>query len=178
MTNSRNFIVLAVLLMVILASCAEPAKKPAGKYTDIKGFFESEASRLRKKRAIVDKTVRRNEVSETKHGLSVNWKNELALFIESDINKPAWHDSYKVTGDSSSISYIALDNDLRTRSIEIHKGPDGRLLEISIINETKNNLYKSFESLKYITDSTYMINKTQDVLLLGNNRYTITGILR
>lgn len=174
MINSRTLI----LLMLTLVSCAEPAERSVRSYMDIKGFFESEASRLTEKSARVNKTVRRNEVSETKNGLSVDWKNELALFIESDINKPAWRDSYKIIEDSSSISYMALDTALRTRSIHIQKGPNGRLLHISINNETKNNLYQSSEALSYAPDSSYTIKKNQAVLLLGNNMYTITGILK
>jgi hypothetical protein len=164
-----------LLSILVLASCAEPVGKPVKSYVDIKGFFESEVSRLAVKNTLVDKTVKRNEVSETRQGSPVEWKNELVLFIESDINKPAWHGSYKITKDSSGISYTALDADLRTRSIRIQKGANERLQHISIQNVTRNYLYQSSEELNYYPDSVYTINKTQSVLLLGRNKYTIIG---
>ncbi len=165
-------------LLLMLASCAEPIEKPASPFEDIKGFFEAEVSRLAEIKKTVNKTVKRNEVSETKNNVPVIWKDELALFIESDINKPAWRNSYKTVRDSSNIYYSATEKGLRTRSISIKKNPAGHIIHVSIINETKNYLYQSSESLIYIPDSIYLINKNQDVLFLGNNKYSITGLLK
>ncbi len=145
---------------------------------DLKGFFEQEAIRLSKTSATVEKTVSRNGISESKKDISPDWNIELSLFTESDINKPAWKDSYRISKDSTGTSYIALDNKLRTRSIRIRKNRQGDLSELVIFNRIANNLYSSTEELKYIPDSLYRIIKTQDVILLGNNNYEISGIFR
>lgn len=167
-----------ILVMLTLVSCARSEEKAVIRYWDIKGFFESEVQRLTKSKKPVDKTVTRNKISETQTRRSVNWKNELSLFIESDINKPAWRDSYKITEDNSEIIYMAIDSNLRTRAIQIKKDVRGGLRHISIINQTKNNLYQSSEQLTYVPDSVYKIDKSQHVLLLGNNRYQITGVFK
>ena len=164
--------------MLMLVSCAKPEEKAVTKYLDIKGFFESEVQRLTKSNLLVDKTVTRNEISETRTGKSINWKNELGLFTESDINKPAWRDSYKITEDSREVIYTALDSNMRTRTIHAKKDTHGGLRHISIINQTKNNLYQSSEHLTYIPDSIYKIDKSQHVMLLGSNRYQITGVFQ
>lgn len=167
-----------ILLLILITSCRKPDEKPIVKrYTDIKGFFESEALRLSRAEVLADKSVRQNEVSETKNGLKVDWQNELALFTGSDINKPAWRDSYRITKDSSTIIYLAIDTNLRTRSIRFKKNAEGRLILIQIHNRTKNQLYESSEDLTYIPDSIYLIDKSQKVLFLGKNRYQIRGKL-
>ena len=167
-----------ILLLILITSCRKPDEKPIIKrYTDIKGFFEGEALRLSRTGVLADKSVRQNEVSETKNGLKVNWQNELALFTGSDINKPAWRDSYRITKDSSMIIYLAIDTNLRTRSIRLKKNAEGRLILIQIHNRTQNQLYESSEDLTYIPDSIYLIDKSQKVLLLGKNRYQIRGKL-
>jgi hypothetical protein len=126
----------------------------------------------------VDKTVSRNSVSENRENISPNWDAEFSMFAESDINKPAWTDSYTVRTDSSGTSYTAIDNKLRTRSIRLKKNKSGSIIEVAVVNLTKNYLYSSSEELLYIPDSLYRILKKQDVILLGNNSYEISGIFK
>jgi len=162
------------LVILTLASCkpvAEKAFEPP--YEDIKSFFEAESIRLSRNGSTVDKTITQNAISETKTGIQIDWKNELSLFTGSDINKAAWQDSYKVTKDGSSIAYLAIDSSLRTREIRIQKGPSGKPRHILIRNSSKNYLYESKETLIYIPDSAYSIDKYQKVILLGKNNYLI-----
>lgn len=167
-----------IFIIFILISCKDTEQKSANRYIDLKGFFEGESNRLQKLNLKINKSVGRNGIFESKNNITVDWKNELSLFTESDINKPAWNNSYKITGDSVNIFYTAIDSNLHTRFIHITKDTYGRLVHISILNYTRNNLYNSSESLSYTPDSTYKIIKHQDVLLLGSNKYEITGILK
>jgi len=164
------------LLFFILVSC-KPAGEKAFKapYADIKGFFEAEVLRLTRNKSAVDKTIEQNGLSETKSGLSIDWENELSLFTGSDINKAAWQDSYKIKEDSSSVSYHAIDPNLRTREIRIIKDINGKPSYIKIKNISRNYLYESSETLIYIPDSAYSIDKNQKVILLGKNSYRINA---
>lgn len=144
---------------------------------DLKGFFTSEAKRLKQGQVKVDKTVSRNGISESREGIIPDWEREVQLFTESDINKPAWNKSYKVTASDSAILYSVLDSGLRTRSVSIRKDNQGRIREISISNSTRNELYQTSEELTYIPDSMYRIVKKQDVIILGRNEYEIKGLL-
>ena len=167
-----------IFACLILASCSGTEKGTGIKYQDLKEFFHEEAIRLEKQKARVNKTVSRNGVSESRENVSPDWDTELSLFTGSDINKPAWTDSYTVRNHSSSTSYTALDSKLRTRSILIKKNKSGRIIELAVVNRTKNYLYSSSEELLYIPDSLYRIIKKQDVILLGNNSYEISGIFK
>lgn len=169
----RKILALACLFF---AACSGTEQVREQKYYDIKGFFGTETERLEKQGARVTKTVSKNDVSETKASFSPAWGTELALFTDSDINKPAWRDSYKIESDSVFTSYTALDNELRTKSINIKKDNTGKVIEITMLNSTSNYLYNSTEELHYIPDSLYRIVKKQDVILLGKNNYEITGV--
>ncbi len=167
---------LFILLLVFNSSCSNQEEmKTETDFFDIKGFFESEVKRLTNKKSTVNKSVRQNEQSEVKKNLSVDWENELALFIASDINKPAWKDSYKISGDSVHLNYLAIDTNLRTRSVEIKKDPKGQAVFFKIKNITRSKLYESSEELTYIPDSIYKITKDQSVRFLGKNTYQISG---
>lgn len=166
------------LLSLWLSSCAEPDVKSTQKhYTDIKGFVESEVNRLSKSNIRVNKTVVQNGISESLSNIAVNWKNELALFSESDINKSAWKDSYKVIEKKESTEYQTLDSNLRTKQIIIRFNKNKKPVYLQIKNQTNNSLYKTNETLTYIPDSAYTVIKDQKVLFLGKNRYEIKGNL-
>lgn len=169
---------LSILFLIFISSCSNPEEmKTKTAFFDIEGFFETEVKRLTNKKSTVNKSVRQNEQSEIKKNLSVDWNNELALFIASDINKPAWKDSYTIRGDSVHFSYVAIDKNLRTISVEIKKDLQGRPVFFKIKNMTRSKLYESSEELTYIPDSIYTINKNQSVRFLGKNTYQISGIL-
>jgi len=167
-----------ILFLVFISSCAEPSKESEEiHYADIKGFFESEIKRLSIRKTQVNKLVEQNGNTEIKNKLIVDWNNELSLFVASDINKAAWRNSYKITASDTSVFYLAIDTNLRTRSIEIKQNNQHKPFYFRIKNITRNNLYESSEELIYVTDSIYTINKTQKVRFLGKNSYKINGLL-
>lgn len=167
-----------VLFLIFASSCADEEKSSIRlPYIDIKGFFESEIERLTTSKTRVNKLVEQNGNSETKKNLNVDWDDELALFVASDINKPSWRNSYKIIKNSHSIIYTAVDTNLRTREIEIKQNDVQRPIYIRIKNITRNNLYESSEELIYNIDSGYSINKNQKVRFLGKNSYKISGSL-
>jgi len=169
---------LFILLLIFNSSCSSPEEiKTKTIFLDIKGFFEAEVKRLTSKKSTVNKSVIQNGKSEVKKNLSVDWENELALFIASDINKPAWKDSYRISGDSVHFKYMAIDTNLRTRTVEIKIDQMGRAVFFKIKNITRSKLYESSEELTYIPDSIYTINKNQSVRFLGKNNYQISGIV-
>ena len=169
---------LFILLLIFNSSCSSREEiKTKTAFFDIKGFFEAEVKRLKSKKSNVNKSVIQNGQSEVKKNLSVDWENELALFIASDINKPAWKDSYKISGDSLHFNYIAIDTNLRTRTVDIKMDQLGRAVFFKIKNMTRSKLYESSEELTYIPDSIYTINKNQSVRFLGKNNYQISGIV-
>lgn len=165
-----------LLFCVFFSSCSEPEVKSSQKhYVDLKGIIESEILKLNRSKARVNKTVMHNGQRESLSNTLVKWEDELALFIESDINKSAWQGSYKVTEKPGSTEFQSLDSSLRTKSIVVKYNQNKKPVYIQIKNQTDNNLYKTSEILTFIPDSVYTIKKDQKVILLGKNRFEITG---
>ena len=167
----------ALFITLIISGCAGSSTSvKQNSYLDLTKFFSLEITKLEKLEPYVHKTVSRNGLRETKSLNNINWKSELSLFIESDINKSAWKNSYKITGNKNEVIYTALDSSLRTKRIFITRSPEGIIKKVLIVNKTSNMLYESSEELLYITDSIYTISKQQHVVLVGDNDYKITGV--
>lgn len=165
-------------LLAALSSCGPDKTRLSSKpvYFDLKGFFRSDSARLAAKNPLITKTVQHNGITETKKLHINNWGNELRLFAQSDINKPAWRASYTVTNTDNLTLYKAKFPDLTTREIVV-KRESGKVKWIMIYNYTKNMLYESKEQLSYFPDSIYTIVKKQHVKIIGNNSFLVKGTL-
>lgn len=166
-----------ILCLSGLAACRPDVHESAGnkRYFDLKAFINADSSKLSKAKVTVTKTVTHNNRNKQTKRLAIkNWGQELALFAASDINKPAWRDSYKITKQGDSVVYTAMLPELFTRRISI-QNTNGKVLKIDITNATQNLLYKTTEHLIYYPDSLYVINKEQKVKLMGSNNYLISG---
>ncbi|MGF7079978.1 hypothetical protein [Mucilaginibacter sp. UYCu711] len=171
-------IVFALLFISLLPSCQSDNTQTETdlNYFDIKGFFTADTARLRKLNHITHKTVKHNGITETKDVHITNWGLELSLFSQSDINKPAWRNSYIIEKGNNIEIYRAKYPDLKTREIIIKK-EGGKVKWILISNATKNVLYQTKEKLSYFPDSIYIIQKYQKVRLLSANQYVVKGSL-
>lgn len=167
------------MLLLGIASCKRDSNAAADTkaFFDIKGFFEADSARLTKENPLVTKTVIHNKVSETQKVHISDWGTELSLFIQSDINKPAWRDSYEVSTSDNITRYKAKDPSLKTQVVLL-KMENGKLKWIMIANHTKNILYENSEKLSYFPDSLYVIAKKQSVRILGTSTYRISGLLK
>jgi hypothetical protein len=166
--------------IILCGTSCKPDIKETGaklKYFDIKGFFSADTARLNHLNTQVAKTVSHNGATESKTVKIADWGQELNLFMDADINKPAWQNSYTVLTDGSLLFYKAIDPDLKMREMIIKR--DKQKVEwVLIFNRTKNLLYTTTEKLTYYPDSLYLIEKDQHVRLMGNNNYSIQGLIK
>jgi hypothetical protein len=168
----------AAMLMLCVEACGPgtPGKGETLTYFDLKGYFKADSLRLAKKNPMVYKTVAHNGHTESKTVHIKNWGVELSLFTGSDINRPAWKNSYDVSDDGGVIMYNAKSPEMKMRRMIIKK-EKGAVKWILIYNKTKNLLYTTTEKLTYYADSLYLIQKDQKVRLMGKNSYVIKGVI-
>lgn len=165
-----------VFLISFLTACqTSSVQQQTLVYPDIKGFFKTEIARLNKQKPFIKKTIHLNKENETKSISNIQWEEELSLFLESDINKPAFKGLYLLKKDGQEEIYTAQNVKMRTREIKILRNPKNTIQRISITNHTENTLYTTDEYLEYCPDSVYQIVKRQEVLLMGTNNYWILG---
>ncbi len=169
-----------VCFSVCLSSCKPDIKETGAslKYFDLKRYFKNDSARLSRLHLRVTKTVGHNHQEQIKEVTIGNWGEELSLFINSDINKPAWQQSYRVQNTPGYIIYEAVDPKLTTRRIVINQDTTTKKVKWILINNlTHNLLYSSAEKLTYYPDSLYQIEKRQNIRIIGTNRYLIKGLI-
>lgn len=165
------------LLLLCCWHACKPEIKETGatlKYFDLKEYFRVDSARLAKANLPVKKTVTHNGITETRRLKILNWGQEFGLFAASDINKPAWKDSYTVQETADSIVYKAKFPELKTREIVIRKSGD-KVTSVYIHNYIHNLLYNTTERLTYKAGVYYKIEKDQQVKVMGANNYLVKG---
>jgi hypothetical protein len=175
--KTRGAVTGMLMVALWLAACHPDVKETAAlKYFDIKGYFAKDSIFLTRLNKPVFKTVTHNGVTESKEVHIANWGQELSLFKEADINRPAWKNSYTIIANDDVTLYKAKYPELKMREMII-KTDKNQVKWILIFNKTKNILYQTTEKLSYFPDSLYLIEKVQKVRLMGINNYRIQGVL-
>lgn len=163
--------VAAILLFSLLACHQEETRDDAPKsYYDLKGFIENQIVYLSEKKPEVSKTAilgNKREVSVTRE---MDWKKELELFAQADINKPSYRQSYEVIrngplhyeyrlkpGNDLPVAYLKIDTD------SVLKQP----MRVEALIRTKNKIYNSEKKL--------VLNAQKRNSLLEINSYEVNG---
>jgi hypothetical protein len=144
--------ILSLAILLLLSACQAPAEKsdePAV-YYDVKGFIESQIQLLNQTKPAVEKTMVVGNDQEKRTTNEVNWQKELELFVQADINKPAYRQSYAIARpDSLTYEYtIQTQEDLPVRYLKVVLDkPDGQptLIEAKVM--AQNKLYESEKNL-------------------------------
>jgi len=162
----------------LLASCDVPAGKPGNVpvefYADIPGYFRSEIQRLETARPMVEKTVRKDGLSESKTLQIADWESELSGFAAVDLNKPAYGGYIVKDSAANVVAYTFTKPDIDLKKVEIRY--DGQQpVAFRIHRRVKNALYETDEVLFYDRNEKYSLEKKQSVRVLGDKHYFIEG---
>lgn len=173
-------IVAAVILTAAFYSCgnsSQEKKQQAGqeKYFDIPAFFQKEIDSLVALNPEINKTVKKDEQEETKKLKIKDWQVELSSFQAIDLNKPAYAGFVKVDATDSLIQYSFTNPELDLSCVRIKMDKAGKLEMISIEKEVRNTLYKTSEFLVYEKNNFYLVEKNQQVIVMGANYYKVQG---
>lgn len=176
-------LLLVGLLALLTFHCQSSAEVRAGleekTFFDLRAFFEEEIARLQAENPKIKKEIEINGKTEQKTQEEVDFKKELAIFIRSDINKPAWKDKYGVdsvvvSNDLIRLDYIALDSTLKTRLLSI-EFEDAAVNKVSITNKTDSPLIQSQQQLTFEPKKGYQIANQQDLSLSDDSQLRIVA---
>jgi hypothetical protein len=166
---------------IYLTACNVPTieetNRPKTTFFDLKGFFDEEANYLKEQGVKIQKTIQHNETKETQTVLPKDWKKELLLFSESDINKPSWKDKYILDSTDRGngltlLHYKAIDEKLSVQVLDVElKGT--AVHSVLIVKKISNQVYESQQHLTYIPRKSYSIKKSQEVTSFDKDDYTI-----
>ncbi len=179
-----------IIFCLIFAACKNPItdKKMPKAFFDASDFFNAEIKRLDSIKPTVIKTVSVNEKSETKELNNLNYTEELAPFVQSDINKPAWLDEYRIdtlrNEDTVSrylhthIVYTALKESLKTKKFLVHLDSLKEVIAIDITNSDDNSLAGAQHLLHYDKRSGFSINNKQHLALSNDSQVKVVVIFK
>lgn len=145
--------VVGCYFLLALVSCQTPAETSTepNAYYDVKGFVQNQIQLLSQQQPTIEKTMVVGQEEEKRTTKSVDWKKELELFLQADINKPAFRLSY-ATQRPDSLTYeytLQTEEDLPVRFLKVvldKTSGKPALIEAEI--SSKNKLY---ESEKYLS---------------------------
>ncbi len=165
---------LSFLLFISCNNSADKKQKTNLTYFDIKGYFEKEVIRLTLKNPLITKTVSVNGATESKHIKIADWKKELTLFSDADINRASWKGLFEFKKSNDQELYSSNNEKVPVKELlVIYK--NNKVLGIKILIKNTNSLYTSIDTLSYYADSLYQVKKIQNIKLLSEKSYTITG---
>lgn len=188
----RNLLntVLSILFIFFLTACNSSDEQAghASAYFNMKSFVENQIVLLNNLNPPVRKTIFSDGKSEIRSQNNINWKKELELFVQADINKPAYINSYSIfRPDSLSFVYILKSGEtlpVHQLKILLDSGSGKpRLVEALILS--KNKLYESQKNIDFHcklisgkwTIVSYHIKGYQKLSVLDSSKFEIEGLI-
>lgn len=167
------------ILFIALTACNNPQldKSDAASATfDLPAYFAGQVKQLDARKPRVLKSVWINGKQETKSIQISDWKKELSIFTDADINKRAWAGEFNKLVTDSSEQYVTTNEKIPVKEVTIYRR-DGRITSVSIIISNRNYLYTSTDTLSYVPEKLYQIKKMQQIRFMKTKSYKILGKL-
>lgn len=166
------------LLLLTFSCTGDPAPQTSNgeldtaPFFDLAGYIAAETDRLTSAKTRVEKTITLNGETETKELDAINFANDLRLFREADINKPAWVDKYEtqtemLSGSHKVTTYLAKDSSLIVRRLMVEEDL-GVTTKIEVDRKTGTVLSEGEHKLVYNPARGYSV-KTQQVNRFGED---------
>ncbi|MCF0038882.1 hypothetical protein LXM24_02205 [Dyadobacter sp. CY399] len=182
-----NLIVILICLLT-LSACREAETDPNEKkaYYDLKGFVENQIVYLNEKKPKVAKTVQLDGKKEVRAEIETDWKKELELFAQADINKPAYRNSYSVIKNDSAIyEYKIKDGEnlpVRYLMIKVDSATQQPVL-VKAILRSENRIYSSEKTIELMANrrnnmlevSAYTVKGYQKLLFTNRKSFNISA---
>ncbi|MCF2445577.1 hypothetical protein L0657_16555 [Dyadobacter sp. CY345] len=133
--------------------CDQSQEKSTEKkvYYDLKGFIETKISSLSKQKPTVDKTMSVSGKNESRSTRQIDWKKEMELFVQADINKPAYSKSYAISKPDSLTTVYTLktEENIPVKSVMIRMDKNtGDPVIIKALLRSENKLYQSEKNIE------------------------------
>ena len=166
-------LLLPPLLVLALASCGPAQETPMDgnvptetTFFDLAGYIDAETERLTTNKITADKTITLNGTTEAKEDVMINYKNDLRLFREADINRPAWIEKYgseekQLSGSHKTTIYTALDSSLVVQRLLVEED-QGVPIRIEIDRKTGTVLSNGKHRLVYEGGKGYSVSTDQN----------------
>lgn len=177
----------ALLILSFFAfSCDNSAPQSAAKpvYFDVAGYVKGQIQTLSARKPTVAKNAFINKQTNTQTTEEIDWAKELELFVQADINKPAFRNSYTVLRpDSLTYQYTLkpTEEKLTVRVLTVKLDPaSSQPSRIEAVLKSENRLYESerrllLESGPDGTVRHYRVEGFQQLAYFDRNEFRVEG---
>lgn len=180
--TTATFKISSFFILLGLASACNPTESNLQEKTffDLERVIENEINYLSQQKPTVQKTVRINDETEEISTNDLDWKKELEIIIQSDLNKAAYKLSYDEIEKPNQITYqLKQGENLPVSSLQIFTDNEGELIKINSIHTTDNYLYKSTKNVMAEFSeghlSNYEIKGNQKLFVGSEKTFEIAG---
>lgn len=168
-------------------------------YFDMGSFFRAQVDNLNKRKLAIRQRVVKDGFAQTIEKEQVNWEEELAPFIDADINRPAWRNLFHVDTVLRNEHLVVIEYSLNNNPVDQDGNPvSGAVkgwfspnpcpvckvvltkdlktntpLKVSIDKLTDNFLYTSSHKLYFTTGEGYMVKGRIEVKYLYRSEYSV-----
>ena len=181
-------LVFAFLAAFVLFGCDEGKtdEKNEKNYYDLRGFVENQIVYLKEKKPKIIKTAKLDGETQTVESAEIDWDKELGLFLQADINKPSYAQSYDVVRkDSATIEYRLKQNaDLPVRYLKIVvdtliKSP----VRVTAVIQSQNRIYQSEKNIELTCSrkgnlpqiSSYSVTGYQKLIFMDPKSFSVSS---
>ncbi|MBC8156053.1 MAG: hypothetical protein H7Z72_24445 [Bacteroidetes bacterium] len=180
-----------VALVWLLCACDNTVRqvKQPNAYYDVATFVKGQIDILEELKPTVSKALNIKGQQQTQKTNVINWSRELELFVQADINKPAFRNSYQVgRPDSLTFEYILKPGEketvysLRVQLDSVTQQPR----QIEAVLTTMNPLYNSERRLLLESGPGkgnqwqvrhYNMTGFQQLTFFGKNDFSVEGTI-
>lgn len=186
--SNKSSSFLFVIGVLMLSACREEETDPNEKktYYDLKGFVDNQIVYLNEKKPKVTKTVQLDGKKELRAEIETDWKKELELFAQADINKPAYRNSYSIIRiDSSVYEYRIKEGEKLPVQYLMIKVDSATQQPVSVkaLLRSENKIYSSEKSIELTSSrrnsllevSAYSVKGYQKLLFMNRKSFDITA---
>lgn len=164
-------------ILLLCIACSKEKEIPAqGEFFSLRSALEEEKKRLKPDVSVITKYIQFGEANEKKDFNKPDWDSEFEPFLEYDINRPSWKNSYKAdssfSGDSTLIRYIAIDSSMKVKWMEIVLVND-RFKSMQGRTHSRSAWYALSQQVYYQADSGFSIRGARKAVLSDSVTYSI-----
>lgn len=174
------FFLLASFLFVACKPSVEESAKPV--FYPWEKYLTAQIDSLAKHPEAVHKTIFLDGKKEEKRLKEMDWKQEWAMFLHADLNKPAAATSYDNLSEDGFVWYSLKANEsLPVKKLYIQLDALDRPAKVEIEIEEKNFIFETHKKLHMnFTDGrvqTYSIEGSQQMRWMSPTHYALMGVL-
>ena len=173
-----------LIISLLFIGCTQSENQNSTKtYYDLAGFINQQILQLTKNQPLTEKKLLISEKTETINTKDIDWKKELELFLQTDLNKQSYQLSYQKDSTQNTVTYqLKKGEDLPVKTLKIEFDEEKSPKRIDALMQVNNYLYKSEKNLSMNFEKkllkNYQIEGWQELFIGKKKAFKVVGSIK